>query len=124
MLIFERFVSPENPEISYQLADGLNHINIKRGDFRRLIHDVKDNFIGTPIPKNIPDWVIYFDRSFILPSGGSNWPLLESENLDAMTSKELASMEDNISFGIEIMLKEKVKRSLQKFKLTRLLPMS
>jgi len=115
MLIFERFVSPENPEISYQLADGLNHINIKRGDFRTLIHDVKDNFIGTPIPKNIPDWVIYFDRNFKLPWGGQRWPLLVSEELDAMTSEELATMEDNISFGLQIMLELKVKEPLQKF---------
>jgi len=115
MLIFERFVSPENPEISYQLADGLNHINIKRGDFRTLIHDVKDNFIGTPIPKNIPDWVIYFDRSFKLPWGGSRWSLLPDEDIDAMTSEELVTMEDNISFGLQMMLELKVKEPLQKF---------
>jgi len=76
---------------------------------------VKDNFTGTPIPKNIPDWVIYFDRRFILPNGGSSWPLLVSENLDAKTSEELATMEDNISFGIQMMHELKVKEPLQKF---------
>jgi len=46
MYIFDKFVLPENPEVSYQLADGLNHINIKNRD-AILIPNLKDNFIGT-----------------------------------------------------------------------------
>jgi len=109
MYLFERFVLHEHPEISYQLADGLNLININRGDDDTFLHQPKDSFIGTSIPDDIPDWVIFHGhyRNFELPRGGSKCPFPVGDDLEAI--------EDNISFGLQKMLELKVKQPLQKF---------
>ena len=108
MYLFDRLVLPENPEISYQLDDGLNQVNLKNGAGEALMRSAKGHFVGTPIPDDIPDWVIYFNRNFPLPTGGCQWPLLENY--------DLRGMDDEISYGIQMMLKEKVKMPLQKFR--------
>ena len=108
MYLFDSFVLPENPEISYQLDDGLNQVNLKNGAGEALMRSAKGHFVGTPIPEEIPDWVIYFNRNFRLPTGGREWALLKNY--------DLRGMDDEISFGIQMMLKEKVKLPVQKFR--------
>jgi hypothetical protein len=109
MLIFDRFVLPEHPEISYQLADGLNHINIKRGDDDTFLNHPKGCFLGTTIPDDIPDWVIYHGhyRDFKLLGGGSKCPFPVEDDLE--------SIEDNISVGLQKMLKLTVEGRDTKF---------
>ncbi len=109
MYIFERFAIPEHPEISYQLADGLSRINIKRCDDDTFLSHPKSNFIGTPIPDDIPDWVIYhgYYRNFKLLGGSSRWPL--------PVRGDQETIEDNISFGLQKMLEYKVQQPLNKF---------
>jgi len=109
MYKFENLVLPEHPEISYQLADGLNNINIKRGDDDTFINHPKGCFIGTPIPDDIPDWVIYpshyprFERFMV----GNKCPF--------SVGNDREEIEDDISFVLQKELKRTVEGQDNKF---------